>query len=247
MSDTPLAIELHDVRKSFGAQQVLAGLNLYINEGETVVVLGRSGTGKSVMLRQIVGLERPDSGSIKVHGQEITGLKTDELNAVRSKIGFLFQDAALYDSLTVAENVAFPIRHRSDVAKPAKRGRVQELLSFVGMEGDAKKMPGDISGGMKKRVGLARALALDPDILLFDEPTSALDPITAREIEDLILKLQKERHVTSLVVTHDIRGARHYANRMAFVDKGVIAAIGTLEELRASRHPFVTEFLREAL
>jgi phospholipid/cholesterol/gamma-HCH transport system ATP-binding protein len=241
------AIELRDLYKRYGSQQVLCGLNLSITEGETVVVLGRSGTGKSVTLRLIVGLDQPDSGSVKVHGQEITSLKGDALNAARSKIGFLFQDAALYDSLTVAENVAFPIRHRSDVAKPEKHGRVQELLSFVGMEKDAAKMPADISGGMKKRVGLARALALDPDILLFDEPTSALDPITAREIEDLILKLQKERHVTSLVVTHDIRGARHYANRMAFVDKGAIAAIGTLEELRANRHPFVTEFLREAL
>jgi phospholipid/cholesterol/gamma-HCH transport system ATP-binding protein len=247
MTGTPAAIELHDLHKRFGSQQVLCGLNLSVIEGETVVVLGRSGTGKSVTLRLIVGLEQPDAGSVKVHGQEITELKGDALNAARSKIGFLFQDAALYDSLTVAENVAFPIRHRSDVGKPEKHGRVQELLAFVGMEKDARKMPADISGGMKKRVGLARALALDPDILLFDEPTSALDPITAREIEDLILKLQKERHVTSLVVTHDIRGARHYANRMAFVDKGTIAAIGTLDELRANRHPFVTEFLREAL
>lgn len=241
------AIVLKDVHKRFGTQEVLKGLNLTINQGETVVVLGRSGTGKSVMLRMIVGLEKPDSGSVQIHGQEISGLRLDELNAVRSKIGFLFQDAALYDSLSVEDNVAFPIRHRSDVGKPEKQNRVSELLSFVGMEKDAKKMPSDISGGMKKRVGLARALALDPDILLFDEPTSALDPITAHEIEELILKLQKERHVTSLVVTHDIRGARHYANRMAFVDQGTIAAIGTLEELKADKHPFVSEFLREAL
>ena len=247
MTPTPAAIELQDVHKSFGTQQVLKGMNLAVADGETVVVMGRSGTGKSVTLRLLVGLEKPDQGSVHIHGQDITNLGGDALNAVRSKIGFLFQEAALYDSLTVAENVAFPIRHRSDVRKPEKNDRVRELLSFVGMENDGAKMPSDISGGMKKRVGLARALALDPDILLFDEPTSALDPITAHEIEDLILKLQKERHVTSLVVTHDIRGARHYANRMAFVDQGVIAAIGTLEELRASRHPFVTEFLREAL
>lgn len=247
MSATAPAIELRDLHKSFGTQQVLKGLSLAIAEGETVVVLGRSGTGKSVMLRLIVGLEHPDSGTVRIHGQDITGLRGDQLNAVRSKIGFLFQDAALYDSLTVEENVAFPIRHRSDVATPAKKDRVKEVLSFVGMEKDASKMPSDISGGMKKRVGLARALALEPDILLFDEPTSALDPITAREIEDLILKLQKERHVTSLVVTHDIRGARHYANRMAFVDQGTIAAAGTIEELKKSAHPFVSEFLREAL
>jgi len=247
MTNTPAAIELHDVHKSFGAQHVLRGMTLRVAEGETVVVLGRSGIGKSVMLRLLVGLEKPDSGSVSIHGQDITALRGNALNQMRAKIGFLFQDAALYDSLTVEENVAFPIRHRSDVAKPEKRGRVKELLSFVGMEQAAKKMPADISGGMRKRVGLARALALDPDILLFDEPTSALDPITAREIEDLILKLQQERHVTSLVVTHDIRGAGHYANRMAFVDRGTIAAVGTLDELRQSRHPFVSEFLREAL
>jgi len=209
--------------------------------------MGRSGTGKSVTLRMLVGLEWPDTGSVCVHGEDITRLRGDALNSIRARIGFLFQEAALYDSMSVADNVAFPIRHRADKSKPAKRDHVRELLSFVGMENEGGKMPADLSGGMKKRVALARALALDPDILLFDEPTSALDPITAHEIEDLILKLQKERKVTSLVVTHDIRGARHYANRMAFVDQGVIAAIGTLEELRASRHPFVVEFLREAL
>jgi phospholipid/cholesterol/gamma-HCH transport system ATP-binding protein len=241
------AIEVLNAHKSFGRQHVLKGIDLTINEGETVVVLGRSGTGKSVMLRLIIGLEKPDSGTIKVHGQDITGLELDELNVVRSKVGFLFQDAALYDSLTVEDNVAFPIRHRRDRAAPEKQGQVKELLSFVGMEQEGAKMPSDLSGGMKKRVALARALALDPDILLFDEPTSALDPITAREIEELILKLQRERHVTSLVVTHDIRGARHYANRMAFVDQGTIAAIGTIDELRQSRSPFVSEFLREAL
>ena len=246
MSAAP-AIELRDVHKRFGSQEVLKGVNLRIADGETVVVMGRSGIGKSVMLRLLVGLEKPDQGSVHIHGEDITNLRGDALNAVRSRIGFLFQEAALYDSLTVAENVAFPIRHRSGARAPEKKDRVRELLSFVGMENDGRKKPSDISGGMKKRVGLARALALDPDILLFDEPTSALDPITAREIEDLILKLQKERHVTSLVVTHDIRGARHYANRMAFVDQGTIAAIGTLDELRSSRHPFVTEFLREAL
>jgi phospholipid/cholesterol/gamma-HCH transport system ATP-binding protein len=247
MSETPAAIALHDVHKRFGSQEVLKGMSLTVSEGETVVVMGRSGTGKSVTLRMLVGLERPDSGSVCVHGEEITHLRGDALNGIRARIGFLFQEAALYDSMSVADNVAFPIRHRADKGKPAKRDQVRELLSFVGMENEGGKIPADLSGGMKKRVALARALALDPDILLFDEPTSALDPITAHEIEDLILKLQKERKVTSLVVTHDIRGARHYANRMAFVDQGVIAAIGTLEELRASRHPFVVEFLREAL
>jgi phospholipid/cholesterol/gamma-HCH transport system ATP-binding protein len=247
MTAMPVVIDLHDVHKSFGAQQVLRGLTLSVADGETVVVLGRSGIGKSVMLRLLVGLDTPDSGSVCIHGQDITALRGDALSDARAKIGFLFQDSALYDSLTVEENVAFPIRHRRDVAKADKHGRVKELLSFVGMEQEATKMPADLSGGMKKRVGLARALALDPDILLFDEPTSALDPITAGEIEDLICKLQKERHVTSLVVTHDIRGAGHYANRMAFVDQGTIAAVGTLDQLRQSRHPFVTEFLREAL
>src|ERR1041385_649211 len=242
-TEAPIVVE--NLHKAFGEQHVLNGLNLRVDQGSTTAVLGRSGTGKSVLLKLLIGLQPPDEGSICVHGEDITRLEPRKLNEVRKRVGFLFQQAALYDSMTVAENVEFPLNRHSDLSHEDRKKKARELLHAVGMDKDVDKMPSEISGGMQKRVGLARALALDPDILLFDEPTSALDPITAREIEDLILKLQKERHVTSLVVTHDIRGARHYANRMAFVDNGVIAGIGTLEELRASRHPFVTEFLRE--
>ena len=167
-------------------------------------MLGRSGTGKSVLLRLIIGLEKPDSGSVRIHGQDIAGLALDQLGEIRKKMGFLFQHAALYDSLTVEQNVAFPLQHHKKKMSKSEQGdRVKELLAEVGMEGDLEKMPSDISGGMQKRVGLARALALEPDILLLDEPTAGLDPISAAEIDDLVLKLQEEHHMASIVVTHD--------------------------------------------
>ncbi len=193
----PLAVT--GVQKSFGPQKVLNGVNLTAERGQTVVVLGRSGTGKSVLLKLIVGLERPESGSIRIHGQEIVGLELDRLNAIRKKMGFLFQQAALYDSLTVEENIAFPLRRHTSLSDSERNDRVRTLLASVGMERDLTKMPSDISGGMQKRVGLARALALDPDILLLDEPTSGLDPITAAEIGELDYEAQegKEPHLDS--------------------------------------------------
>src|SRR6201993_3721659 len=201
-------VQVRSLRKSFGEQTVLNGINLEVAHGETLSVLGRSGTGKSVLLKLIIGLHKPDSGSIRVHGQEITGLPLKPLNETRKKVGFLFQQAALYDSLTVEENVAFPLRRHPKISDDERKERVRELLTSVGMDQDAHKMPAEISGGMQKRWGLARALALAPDILLFDEPTAGLDPITAAEIDDLILRLQKERKMTSVIVTHDIHGAR---------------------------------------
>jgi phospholipid/cholesterol/gamma-HCH transport system ATP-binding protein len=239
------AIELHDLRKSFGQQTVLNRINLRVSEGETLAVLGRSGTGKSVLLKLIVGLQKPDSGSIMVHGQEITDLSMDELNQVRKKIGFLFQEAALYDSLSVEENVAFPLRRHNKVSDSDRKKRVRDLLSRVGMDEDLGKLPSQLSGGMKKRVGLARALALDPDILLFDEPTAGLDPITANEIEELILKLQKERAMSSVVVTHDLHGAKTVADRLALVHEGNVLIEGSYADLEQSKDTFVAHFLRK--
>jgi phospholipid/cholesterol/gamma-HCH transport system ATP-binding protein len=206
-------------------------------------VLGRSGTGKSVLLKLIIGLHKPDSGSIRVNGEDVTKLKLKELNEVRKKVGFLFQQAALYDSLTIEENVAFPLRRHSSMSDNDRRKRVRELLASVGMEKDSQKLPAELSGGMQKRVGLARALALEPHILLFDEPTAGLDPITAAEIDDLILRLQKERHMTSVVVTHDIHSARAVSDRVALMRDGEVLIEGTFEDLQKSHDPFVTQFL----
>jgi phospholipid/cholesterol/gamma-HCH transport system ATP-binding protein len=216
-----------------------------VGRGETLAVLGRSGTGKSVLLRLIIGLEEPDSGSVCIHGQEIVGLAIDRMGEVRKKIGYLFQHAALYDSLTVAENVAFPLEHhRRKMSKSERSDRVKELLAEVGMEGDLEKMPSDISGGMQKRVGLARALALEPEILLLDEPTAGLDPISSGEIDDLILKLQRERQMASVVVTHNLHSARTIANRLAILNEGNVVIQGTFENLQQSEIEFVKEFLK---
>jgi phospholipid/cholesterol/gamma-HCH transport system ATP-binding protein len=235
---------LRDVNKSFGAQQVLDRISLTVVRGETLTVLGRSGTGKSVLLKLIIGLENMDAGSICIQGQEIAGLALNEMNRLRINMGFLFQHAALYDSLTVEQNVAFPLERHSKMPESERRDRVKELLSSVGMEQDLKKMPSDISGGMQKRVGLARALALRPEILLLDEPTAGLDPITSGEIDDLILKLQKEHALTSIVVTHDLQSAKTIADRVALLDKGKVVMEGSFKELAESKDDFVQEFFK---
>lgn len=240
-----LPVQVKTLHKSFGEQAVLNGINLQVRQGETLSILGRSGTGKSVLLKLIVGLQVPDSGSICIHGKEIAGLPLDQLNEIRKKIGFLFQNSALYDSLTVEENVAFPLRRHIKMSDGERKKRVQELLSSVGMEQDSQKMPGQISGGMQKRVGLARALALGPDILLFDEPTAGLDPITAAEIGELILRLQKERNVASIVVTHDIHGAQTVSDRVALLRDGQILIEGTFGDLQKSSDTFVVQFLND--
>jgi phospholipid/cholesterol/gamma-HCH transport system ATP-binding protein len=234
------------LRKSFGAQKVLNGIDLAAAPGETLAVLGRSGIGKSVLLKLIIGLQAPDSGSITIGGQEIIGLEVNELNQIRKKIGFLFQQAALYDSMTVEENVAFPMRRNTKLSGTELKQRVQELLASVGMDEHRRKLPGEISGGMQKRVGLARALALDPEILLFDEPTAGLDPITATEIGKLIVEMKNKRGITSVIVTHDIHGAKEFADRLALINEGLIQTEGTFEDLQRSRDPFVRQFLREA-
>jgi phospholipid/cholesterol/gamma-HCH transport system ATP-binding protein len=241
-----VAIRVKGLHKSFGEQLVLKGIELRVARGETVAVLGRSGTGKSVLLKLIVGLQKPDSGSIQIHGEEITQLSLDQLNQIRKKIGFLFQNAALYDSLSVEENVAFPLRHHTDVSASERRDRVRGLLSRVGMEADLKKMPAQLSGGMKKRVGLARALALEPNVLLLDEPTAGLDPITAGEINELILGLQQERKMSSVVVTHDMRSAKTVHDRLALLHEGNVLIEGTFEGLQKSRNEIVSAFLKQS-
>ena len=237
---------IEDLCKSFGQQKVLNGIGLIVNKGEILAVLGRSGTGKSVLLKLIVGLQKADSGSIQVLGQEIATLDEDRLNEVRKKIGFLFQSAALYDSLTVEENVAFPLARHTKMSEAERKSRARELLSAVGMERDLEKLPSEISGGMQKRVGLARALALDPEILLFDEPTAGLDPITAAEIGKLIGEQQEKRNITSVVVTHEIHSAKIFADRFVLMNEGKILADGAFDDLRKSRNKFVAEFLTEA-
>jgi phospholipid/cholesterol/gamma-HCH transport system ATP-binding protein len=244
--DAP-AVAVEDLHKSFGTQNVLNGVSLNVNRGETLAVLGRSGTGKSVLLRIIIGLQKPDSGSVRIHGQEITGLSLDQLGEIRKKMGFLFQHAALYDSLTVEQNVAFPLQHhKKEMSKSEQSDRARQLLAEVGMDGHFEKMPSDISGGMQKRVGLARALALDPDVLLLDEPTAGLDPISSAEIDELVLKLQEEHHMASIVVTHDLHSAKTIADRLALLDKAKVVIEGSFEDLQKSDIEFVKEFLKHS-
>ncbi|MGD0730256.1 MAG: ABC transporter ATP-binding protein [Terracidiphilus sp.] len=243
----PPAVAVENLHKAFDGHAVLNGITLSVNRGETLAVLGRSGTGKSVLLRLIIGLTRPDSGSICIHGHDIGGLLLDQMGEIRKKMGFLFQHAALYDSLTVGENVSFPLdHHRSEMSKSERTDRVRQLLSEVGMERDIDKMPSDISGGMQKRVGLARALALEPEILLLDEPTAGLDPISSGEIDELVLKLQREHHMASIVVTHDLHSAKTIASHLALLDKGLVVIDGTFEDLQHSEIDFVKEFLKQS-
>jgi phospholipid/cholesterol/gamma-HCH transport system ATP-binding protein len=237
-------IDVQGVHKSFGKQTVLDGIDLTVRRGEMVAVLGRSGTGKSVLLKVLVGLERPDSGTVRIAGQDIGGLERRELNEVRKKMGFLFQEAALYDSLTVEQNVEFPLDRHTEMSPSERKQRARELLAGVGMDSGLEKLPSQISGGMQKRVGLARALALDPDILLFDEPTAGLDPITATEIGKLISNLKREHKVTAVVVTHDLPAARLFSDRFVLIHDGELVLEGDYEELRRSRNELAVQFLR---
>lgn len=246
MADQP-AIHIDELRKSFGKQVVLDGISFQVARGETLAVLGRSGTGKSVLLKLMIGLQKPDSGTVRISETEITDLDTNGLIGVRKKMGFLFQHAALYDSLSVGENVAFPMGRHTEMSADDQEKKARELLKSVGMkDGDIEKLPSDISGGMQKRVGLARALALDPEILLCDEPTAGLDPITASDIGALIVDMKKQRKVTAVIVTHDLRGAKIFADRLLLLNEGKIVAEGSFEDLEQHDDPFVSRFFQEA-
>jgi phospholipid/cholesterol/gamma-HCH transport system ATP-binding protein len=238
------AIAIQNVTKSFGEQRVLDGVSFDVRRGETLAVLGRSGTGKSVLLKIIVGLQTPDSGAALILGANMAEASANEISKARMQMGFLFQHAALYDSLTVEDNVAFPlVHHRQDLSQSQRGDRVQELLHEVGLDGHSNKMPSDISGGMQKRVGLARALALEPVILLLDEPTAGLDPISSGEIDELVLKLQQQHQMASIVVTHDMMSAKTIATRIALMDKGKIVIEGSFDDLQKSDEQFVSQFL----
>jgi phospholipid/cholesterol/gamma-HCH transport system ATP-binding protein len=239
-----IAINVHNVHKRFGTQTVLDGIDLQIERGRITVIIGKSGGGKSVLMKHIIGLLKPDSGEIWVDGVDITRLSETGLNDMRKKFGMLFQEAALFDSMNVGDNVAFPLREHTRLSEKEIAATVDELLLHVGLSGFKDKMPSELSGGMKKRVGLARALALDPEIVLFDEPTSALDPVIALTIEDLITETQAKSRKTYVVISHDILGMFRIADRVAMLYDGRIVAFGTPLEVRKSDLPAVKEFLR---
>ena len=236
------AVRLENVSKSFGARKVLDGVSFDVPAGQGFVILGRSGTGKSVTLRHIIGLVRPDTGRVLVGDKEINALDGTALAEVRKNIGFLFQNSALFDSITVGENVAFPMRRHTKMADREVRERAMEKLAAVGLEKDYEKMPADLSGGMKKRAGLARAMALDPCLLLVDEPSAGLDPITTEEIDDLLLGL-KEQGTTLVVVTHNIPSARKIGDELVMLHEGRLVARGTPEELSRNEDPIVRAFM----
>src|SRR4051794_7389663 len=239
-------VRIENLRKAFGEQKVLDGVSLQVSAGETLAVLGRSGTGKSVLLKILIGLQPADSGTVQMFGQDMGKLDSKQLSEVRKKVGFLFQQAALYDSLSVGKNVEFPLARHSDLSPQDRESKVHDLLSSVGMEDAADKMPSEVSGGMQKRVGLARALALDPEVLLLDEPTAGLDPITSQEIGKLIVDLKEKRKITAVVVTHDLATAKNFADRLLLVEKGHVRAEGKFSDLEANRDEFVSQFLGSA-
>jgi phospholipid/cholesterol/gamma-HCH transport system ATP-binding protein len=236
-------IRLVDIHKSFGKQKVLDGLNLTVEKGKTTVIIGRSGGGKSVLLKHIIGLIRPDSGQVIVEGEDITVLNDKDLNEVRKKFGMLFQEAALFDSMNVAENVAFPLREHTNMSSEEIMDSVRDRLAAVGLSGVEEKMPSELSGGMRKRVGLARALAMRPQIVLFDEPTTGLDPVMTEAINHLIVETQRAFNLTCVVISHDIQSVFEIGHRVAMLYEGRIIEYGTPEEVRASRNPVMVQFL----
>lgn len=238
-------IEIIKINKSFNGQKVLNDLDLKIDPGKITVIIGQSGGGKSVLIKHIIGLIRPDSGQIIIDGIEITNLNDKKLNEVRKNFGMLFQDAALFDSMTVGENVAFPLNEHRRLSKKEISKIVDEKLNLVGLENVIHKMPSELSGGMRKRVGLARAIALDPKIVLFDEPTTGLDPIMRESVDNLIVSTQKRTKATFVVISHDIESTFTIAHKVAMLYQGKIVAVGTPDEIRSSNNFFVKRFIKD--
>lgn len=235
-------LEISNLKKSFGKNEVLKNISLTLKRGENLVILGKSGSGKSVLIKCIVRLVKPDDGTLSAFDKNILNLNMDELNDLRRKIGFLFQGAALYDSMTVRENLEFPLRHLTNFTKAEKLSRVEEALQNVGLYEAINKMPSELSGGMRKRVGLARTMMLKPEIMLYDEPTTGLDPATSREISNLILKVQEKYGTSSIIITHDISCTKITSNRILVLKNGLFIAEGTYNELENSKDKSVRSF-----
>ena len=236
-------IKIVNLKKAFGAKKVLDGLDLEIESGKITVIIGRSGEGKSVLLKHIIGLMKPDDGSIDLDGQDITTISEREFNEVRKRFGMLFQGAALFDSMTVAQNVGFPLKEHTDLHDDDILKVVSDKLRRVGLVGVEDMMPSDLSGGMKKRVGLARAIVMDPEIVLFDEPTTGLDPIMSDSIADLVLDTQRDLKTTYVLITHDIPFTYKIADKIAMLHEGRIIEQGSVEEMKANQNPIVRQFL----
>ena len=237
------AIEFHETRKRLGTKDVLRGVDLSVSRGECLVVIGRSGSGKSVLLKHVIGLLLPDQGTVLVNGVDVASLDDEQLLEVREGMGMLFQSGALFDSMSVGENVGLALREHTPLGEPQIEMIVSEKLALVGLTGTEGLRPSSLSGGMKKRAALARALAMNPKIMLYDEPTTGLDPITSDVINRLIRRLQERLGITSIVVTHDMRSAYHVADHIAMLHEGRIHAIGTPEEIQATKDPIVRQFI----
>ncbi|WP_395066877.1 ABC transporter ATP-binding protein [Flavobacterium sp.] len=238
-------IEIKNLQKNFGNLKVLNDISLHLNKQENLVVLGKSGTGKSVLIKCIARLLKADSGTITILGQEVNNLKSNELNEIRKKIGFLFQSGALYDSMTVKENLEFPLRRiKKDLSDAEIDKKVQETLENVGLKDVLNKMPSELSGGMRKRISLARTIIIDPEIMLYDEPTTGLDPVTAREISELINDIQKKYKTASIIITHDMECVRIVADRIIMLKEGDVYKEGTLKEFENSKDEFINAFFQ---
>ncbi len=236
-------IEIQELHKNFGGKEVLKGVNLNIHDGETVVIIGRSGCGKSVLLKHIMSIMEPDKGKILIDGTDLFSLSSREQDQFRLSLGMLFQGAALFDSLSVGENVGFSLTEHTNLTPEVIHAKVAEKLALVGLSGIEKLMPGELSGGMKKRVGLARAICNEPKIILYDEPTTGLDPINADVINDLILRMQERLKVTSIVVTHDMTSAYKVGNQIAMLYEGKIIGAGTPDEIKNTTNPIIRQFI----